>query len=316
MVRRWPPGGVLLGFALTIVLGENCNDRLTPTPLPPISSPALVGLEVQEVRLAAIGDSVQMRATARWSDGTSTDVTPDVSWSAPSSTIVSVSSSGLVQALDFGMVTVRAIYRTGRLEVRVSVTPDGTFVVAGRTRQPGSNPGGGSLGGVTINDPMSGQSVVTMPNGTFMLARLIGRELRLTKDNYEPATATVVPFSDDVSVPMQPMLRTQAGGSVEGLIAPNDLEYILPSGRSCGICRLVRIQSGSAGTLRLTLRWNEARARLILWAGGQEFRSAIGGATEITASVSIEPGETILYVGAEQTDWHTNFDLITTFERS
>jgi hypothetical protein len=253
--------------------------------------------------------------TARWSDGTSSDVTPDASWGVPSNTIVSISSSGLVRALDFGMVTVRAIYRLGRVDVKVSVTPEGTFVVAGRTREPGSNPGGGSLGDVTITEPVSGQSIVTTPNGSFMLAGLIGRELRLTRDNYEPATATVVPFSDELNIPLQPVMQTLAGGTVMGLIAPNDLEYTVPPDRSCGICRLVRIQSGSAGTLRLTLRWVETRTRLILWAGGQEFRSAIAQPLEITASVPIVAGETIVYVGSDGTDRHTDFVLTTVFER-
>jgi hypothetical protein len=316
MVRRWPPGGVLCSLALTVVLSGGCDDGLlTPSPPSP-PNPGLTSFEVQDVQLTAIGDTLQLRAIARLSDGTSTDVTPDVSWIAPSNAIVSVSSGGLVRALDFGMVRVRAVYRTARPELKVSVTPEGTFVVAGRTRQPGSNPGGGSLAGVTITEPVSGQSVVTSPSGTFMLARLIGRELRLTKANYEPATTTVVPFNDELNVALQPLMVTQAGGNVAGLIAPNDLEYTLPSGRSCGICRLVRIQSGSAGTLRLTLRWSESRTRLILWAGGQEFRSVAGGPTEITASIAIDPGETIFYVGAEQTDWHTTFDVITTFERS
>jgi hypothetical protein len=217
--------------------------------------------------------------------------------------------------MDFGMVTVRAVFRTARLDVKVSVTPEGTFVVAGRARQPGSNPGSGGLGGVTITEPVSGQSTETNMNGTFMLTRLVGRELRLTKNNYEPATTIVAPFDGDVSVPMQPVMQTLAGGSVTGLIAPNDLAYSLPSGRSCGVCRLIRIQSASTGTLRLTLRWTESRTRLILWAGGQEFTSAIGGRIEITASISIEAGETFLYVGADQTDWHTDFELRTEFER-
>jgi hypothetical protein len=275
----------------------------------------LTRFEIQHARLSAIGDTLQMRATAGWSDGASADVTPDVAWIVPSNTIVSVSSGGLVQALDFGMVTVRAVYRTARLDVQVSVTPEGTFVVAGRTRQPGSNPGEGSLADVTIVEPVSGQSIETKANGTFMLAQLIGRELNLTKSNYEPVTRTVSPFDGDLSIPLQPVMRTQAGGSVGGLIAPNDLAYTLPSGRSCRICRLIRIQSTSAGTLRLTLRWTESRTRLILWAGGQEFSSTTGRPLEITASVSIAAGETIVYVGADATDWHTDFEVTTTFER-
>ncbi|HEX7778487.1 MAG TPA: hypothetical protein VF424_04575, partial [Vicinamibacterales bacterium] len=55
--------------------------------------------------------------------------------------------------------------------------------------------------------------------------------------------------------------------------------------------------------------------RLILWAGGQEFGSRTGAATEITAAVAIEAGETIVFVGASGTDFHTDFQLTTTFER-
>lgn len=48
----------------------------------------------------AKGTSQQLTATAEFSDGTSRDITDDVAWSTENSNLVSVSSSGLVRAID------------------------------------------------------------------------------------------------------------------------------------------------------------------------------------------------------------------------
>lgn len=48
----------------------------------------------------AKGTSQQLTATAEFSDGTSRDITDDVAWSTANSNLVSVSSSGLVRAID------------------------------------------------------------------------------------------------------------------------------------------------------------------------------------------------------------------------
>lgn len=316
MVRRSSKAIVLL-FVTVPLFGQGCGDSRS---LPPSPTPGgtLTGLEIQgNTGLTSVGETSQLRVLAQWSDGRSTDVTTEAAWaiSGPPEAfgtlgrgVATVSTSGLLRANDLGICIVRASYLLGRSERRVTVTPSGTFAVAGRVRQPGAS----VLRDVLVTEPVSGRSTRTEDQGAFMLGGLIGTELRLTKDNYEPVVAPVRPFDDLVDVPMQPVYRIVAGGSVTGTIAPNDLSYVVMAGMSCGVCRLVRIQSPASGMVRVTVRWTLAATRITVWAGGQEFQAA-SGSTELVATFPVSPGETIIYVGAPSAQSHVIYDLTTVF---
>ena len=308
MLRRRSARAVLIPLTLTVTLVQNCGEsRVAPTPS---DRPYLVRLDIEgNTRLSSIGETSQLRAIARMSDRTSIDVTTAVSWTVLTGTIVSVSSSGLLEAKDLGIGTIRATYSPSRINIKVTVTPAGTFVVSGRARQPAAS----GLAGVLITEPLSGQSTVTNIDGEFVLAGMTGTELRLTRDLYEPVTATVVPFSDSVSIPMQPVMQVRAGASLSGTVAPNDLEYVVGPGVSCGVCRMVRIQSDTAGTLSATLT-SDPLHRMSIWVNGQEFASPSSAMTIVQASFPVAAGETIAYVGTASTDRHLNFVLATALE--
>ena len=319
MVRRSSRALVLLSVIMDVLFVQGCGESRYPGPSP---TPALAGLEIQgNTELTAVGQTSQLRALARWSDGQSTDVTNETAWSilGPPGAfgtlargVASISTTGLLRADELGMAYVRANYSFQRRDVRLAVTPAGTFVVAGRARQPGAS----SLADVMVSELVSGRSTTTtIGDGAFMLAGLIGTELRLTKDNYETVVTSVRPFDDLLSVPMQPLHRIVAGGSLSGTIAPNDLSYEVMPGTHCGICRLVRIQSTGAGRLTLTLRWTAAATRMIVWVGSEVFQPG-SGSTEVVATFPVGPGETLVYVGAANTRMHVNFDLNTAFAPS
>jgi hypothetical protein len=253
---------------------------------------------------------------ASWSDGRSTDVTGETAWSINSAPeafgslargVASVSLTGQLQATGFGMAYVRAVFMLGRAERRIIVTPPGTFVVAGRVRQPGSS----VLPDVAVLEPVSGQSTTTRNEGEFMLAGLTGTELILTRAQFETVRTTVRPFDDLLDVPMQPVYGIVTGGSVMGALAPHDLAYEVRPGVTCGVCRLIRVHSSVAGSLSVTLRWSHAPTRMTIWAGQDEFQAA-PGATEIAATLPVQAGETVIFVGASTTTAHVSFDLTTT----
>ena len=287
---------------------QNCGDLASPRSPPTV--PFLVRLDIEgNTRLSNVGETSQLRAIAHLSDGTSIDATSTVSWTVLTGTVVSISSSGVLEANDFGTGTIRATYGLSRINVKVTVTPAGTFVVSGRARQPGAS----GLSAVLITEAVSGRSTVTDLDGMFVLAALIGKELHLTREFHEPVTATVVPFDDQVSIPMQPVMQLQAGERLSGTVAPNDLEYVVTPGATCGVCRMVRIQSDSAGMLNVTLT-SEPSWRMNIWVNGQEFTSPSSTSTGVHATFRVGPGETIIYVGTPSTDRHINFLLATVFE--
>lgn len=321
MVRRSSRALVLLSVIIDVLFVQGCGESQYDGPSP-TPTPTLAILEIQgNTELTAVGQTSQLRAVARWSDGQSTDVTNETVWSinGPPAAfgtlargVASISTTGVLRATELGMAYVRATYSVGRMDVRLTVTPAGTFVVAGRAREPGAS----SLVDVLVSELVSGQSTTTIGgDGAFMLAGLIGTELKLTKDNYETVVTSVRRFDDLLSVPMQPLHRIVAGGSLSGTIAPNDLSYEVMPGTHCGICRLVRIQSNGAGRLTLTLRWTNLATRMTVWAGSQVFQPA-PGSTEVVATFPMSPGETLVYVGAANTSMHVNFDLNTAFTPS
>jgi hypothetical protein len=309
-------GVLLLAVTTGVLLVPGCADSRVPGPGPTSPQPTLIALEIQgNTEFTTIGASSQLRAEARWSDGRSTDVTAETSWSVAGSPnafgtlatrTASVSRSGLLQATELGIGYVRAIYGLGRGERRVTVTPSGTFVVAGRVRHPGSS----VLPDVAVREPISGQSTTTGSEGEFMLGALIGTELTLSKAQFETVTATVRPFDDLVDVPMQPAYRIIAGANVMGTIAPNDLRYEVRPGTICGVCRMVRVSSVAVGSLTVTLRWSGPASRMIIWAGLEEFQ-APPGSTEVVARFPVSAGETVVYVGAASVTAHVAFDLTT-----
>jgi hypothetical protein len=209
------------------------------------------------------------------------------------------------------MAIVRAIYGLGRAERPIRVTPAGTFAVAGRVREPGSS----VLRDVTIREPVSGRSTISGSEGEFMLAGLTAGNLTLTRAQFEPIGATVRPFDDAVDLAMQPLYNINVGGSVSGTIAPNDLSYEVMPGTACGVCRLVRINAGTAGRLTVTVRWTVAATRLTIWAGGAAFPPA-PGSLELVTTFPVAAGENKIYVGADAATAHVSFELTTGFSSS
>ena len=145
-----------------------------------------------------------MTATATFSDGTTKDVTSDASWSSLNLSVMTVSPTGVVTAVAFGVGSIRSDFQ-GRISsvVQVTATPAGTF--------------------------------------GFEVA-----EFDAVRNN----------FND---TPLQKVIRLSAGESVTPLeLAPHDMSYTVGADR-CYPCRLIRIVSAVAGTLRLTLTWTGPR---------------------------------------------------------
>ena len=167
-------------------------------------------------------------------------------------------------------------------------------MVFGRVREPG----GGGLDGVRVFDPQSGKSTITSrasgEAGGFALAGLTNARLMFDKEGYESRERDLLPNQESV-VALQRIIRLTAGESVTpAQLAPHDMSYEV-GGDHCQPCRLIRVATPSAGTLRLRLAWTDSRVPFSLWANGQLF---MGASTELTADVTVGGGELVAYVGA------------------
>ena len=76
---------------------------------PPGTTPSLTSITITPALTTLnIGSQQQLKATGNYSDGSSKDLTSKVSWSSSSTSIASISSSGMVTGLKSGKITITA----------------------------------------------------------------------------------------------------------------------------------------------------------------------------------------------------------------
>jgi uncharacterized protein YjdB len=117
MKRR---SAVLCGISILLLIYGGCGG--SPT------SPTLSGTALTIIGTASftrIGETSQLTAIERLSDGTDQDVTNQTSWESSNPAVFTVSATGLVTATSVGEAAIRASYwgKTGALSVSVLVAP-------------------------------------------------------------------------------------------------------------------------------------------------------------------------------------------------
>jgi hypothetical protein len=310
------------GFGSTTVTATTASFTVTATLQVSLTVTNLTVKAV--VVLSAAGQTEQLSAIATLVGGSTQDITSKTSWSSDTPQDVSVSSTGLLTANALGAATITAKYTpaTGASLFRftsVVVTPPGTFVATGRTRDPGA----GSLPNVAITIQSTGQSTTSStPNGAFAIGGLTDGMLTFNASGYDPVvfdTTTVSMESDRpskfVDVPMQPTTRINAGGSISRTIAPHDMDFPQPGGSHCYPCQLVRVTT-SDGTLHLQVTWAEKTSILNMWINGVKYTGLGVGPSTATADVAVGAGEVLVYVGQQMNvnANYTDFTLVSTIK--
>ncbi|HTU41082.1 MAG TPA: Ig-like domain-containing protein [Candidatus Aquilonibacter sp.] len=117
-----------LCLSLTLLFLAGCGSGAFSKLTPPISSsstPSLISIAVTSASGSiTVGQSNQLTATAKYSDGSTKNVTASVSWSSSSAGIATVSKSGLMTALAAGQVKIAATLDviTGSMSFNVTHT--------------------------------------------------------------------------------------------------------------------------------------------------------------------------------------------------
>jgi Bacterial Ig-like domain (group 2) len=116
-LRRDVP--ILVGLVLSWAC-PGCSSNST-TPSSAVSSIAVSG----STSLSSIGQTVQLTATATFSDQSTQNVTATAAWQSSNSSVATVTSGGLVTALASGTVTITATYqgKAGTATVPISISP-------------------------------------------------------------------------------------------------------------------------------------------------------------------------------------------------
>jgi hypothetical protein len=261
----------------------------TPTPTPTPTPPTLTRVLLSgNVSLTDLGQTSQLTATATFSDSSTQDVTSNASWFS-SDTRVATVSGGLVTVINFGQAFVSVNYSGRGTGATVKATPPGTFVIAGWVREPGQGP----LPEVDITETGSGRIISSDQDGnvSFGDVRALPAHLSARKNGYEAVDfdATAAIFFNQ---PLQRIIRVAAGEKATPPdLAPNDTTYRIGSVQ-CYDCRLIRLTTDRAGTVRVQVVW--IGPKLSLFAGDQVVESA----SPLVAEIPVDAArELVIYLG-------------------
>ena len=111
----------VISIATCVALGCLIGCDSSPTqPAPTVSGLTVTGASEP---LTALGQTVQLTATVRLSDGTTQNQTNQASWASSDASVATVNTTGLATAAGSGVAEIRATYQgvTGSLTISVEV---------------------------------------------------------------------------------------------------------------------------------------------------------------------------------------------------
>jgi hypothetical protein len=112
---------VVMGIVVGAACGSNPAGPDMPAPAPTATPVTLVSVKVEGADSVSAGGTVQLKATAQLSDGSSRDVSGQATWQSSRPAVASVSASGQVTAITIGSTDISATYQgqSGRQTVTV-----------------------------------------------------------------------------------------------------------------------------------------------------------------------------------------------------
>jgi len=292
---------VVLVTVITGIGGCNSpttNSRVSP---PPPATPVLMSIKLTgSTSFTGAGQTSKLTATGTFSDQTTADISAKVQWTSSVISVATLSATGVLTTAGLGATDIYARSSANPIlysnSLHATVTPPGTFVVLGWTREPGNGP----LGGVLVLNQESGQSMLSVSGGDsqglFSLGGLTTGHFVFTKADYEDTVVDLAPdFNGDV--PLQRIVHLAPGSAVSLELAPHDLDYLVAPNTHCSPCKMIRVTSPGPMTLRVKLTWTDKTTHLVLWANGQEFAPA-DSALEAVADLPVGAGDTMVYVAS------------------
>ena len=141
----------------------------------------------------APGQTAQVTAIARFTDGSERDVSAETTWTSTQTQFASV-ERGLITARGAGRTVIRATYSSRSASTNLLVKPAGTFILTGRVTEPGPvNVEKASVAAVGS----SSSPVVTNSVGLYELIGVVGTfTLRISKPGYIDRTMTLTVTGD------------------------------------------------------------------------------------------------------------------------
>lgn len=184
-----------LAIAFAVILSA-CGD--SPTTPPPTgggpSNPSTIvrGVEISGPREVAPSSTQQFRATARFEDGSSRDVTDEAQWLSSSAGVFTVTRGLVTAGPTVGHTNLHVSFGGWPAQSEVIVVPSGTFRVMGVVTEIAATGYKVADALVEAATPSGVLSTRTLSNGEYRLYGVAGStEIRVTKSGYEPLVRSI-----------------------------------------------------------------------------------------------------------------------------
>jgi hypothetical protein len=181
-----------------------CGGNSSPTSTPTAPS-APTAAAVAVTAAPSSGNTIQLTATARLSDGTARDVTSAAQWVSSDTTLAIVASTGLATIQGSGEVEFRATYQTVTGSMRVFVTqspPPTKFTLSGIVHEAGTTKLLEGVRFLVSVGPDAGASAVSDATGMFTFPSLAAGVISLegAKDGYIEARLSNLSISHNQTI--------------------------------------------------------------------------------------------------------------------
>jgi hypothetical protein len=228
MNRAW------LGLSLVLIAvacGSDADGVLPPKVSSPTTvsspTPALTSLVIQGPPTAVgPGQTAQLKAIARYSDGSEREVTAEAIWTSSQPQIATV-EGGVIKGNALGRTGIQARLTSRTAFLNVVIQPEGTFVLSGNITEPGGI--GVSRATVAVQGG-AGYSVTTTTTGSYELFGMSGAvTVRVSNPGYTDEIRMVT-----VSVPNQ-RLNIEIRPLVEPSSVAGTYRMVLTISPSCSV---------------------------------------------------------------------------------
>jgi hypothetical protein len=201
--------------AVSFLLTFGCNGDTVPTsppttPVVPVATSVSVSLS-PIVQTIPPGQTARLTATARYTDGSTKDVTSQATWTSSQVNVATV-SGGAITGIALGRTTIRVNFERWSTSMTIVIAPDGTFILTGKVTEAG----GIAVGGATVEriDGVPNQ-VITNSAGAYEVFGIGGTAiLRFGKTGYfDERRSVTMSANQSLDVEMTPRV---APASVAG----------------------------------------------------------------------------------------------------
>lgn len=178
---------------IAILMAVACGGD-KPVPTTPTANPVLTSFLIQgPPPTVGPGQTAQMKAVARFTDGSERDVTADARWTSTQPQIATV-EAGLITGQVLGRTGIRASYMSRDAFLAIVVKPAGTFILSGIITEPGPV----SVGSATVTVLGGPLHQVTADSfGSYEVFGVSGTvTLRVSKPGYLDETRTLIVTQD------------------------------------------------------------------------------------------------------------------------